>query len=41
MHVETAKREADAQLSLIAEELRSKGLSADPLCDLGILMKRS
>ena len=35
MHVETAKREADAQLSLIAEELRSKGLSADPLLRSG------
>jgi nucleotide-binding universal stress UspA family protein len=31
MHVEAAKREANAQLSLIAEELGSKGLSADPL----------
>jgi nucleotide-binding universal stress UspA family protein len=35
MHVETAKREADAQLSLIAEELRSKGLSAAPLLRSG------
>jgi universal stress protein A len=34
-HVETAKGEANAQLSLIAEELRSKGLSADPLLRSG------
>ena len=35
MHVETAKRQAAAQLSLIAGELRSKGLSADPLLRSG------
>lgn len=35
MHVETAKRQADAQLSLIAEELRSQGLSAEPLLRSG------
>jgi universal stress protein A len=35
MYVETAKREVDARLSPIAEELRSKGLSADPLLRSG------
>ena len=31
MHVETAKREATAQLSLIAEQMRANGLQAEPI----------
>jgi universal stress protein A len=31
IHVETAKREATAQLSLIAEQMRAKGLQAEPI----------
>lgn len=31
LHVETAKREATAQLSLIAEQMRAYGLQAEPI----------
>ena len=35
IHLESAKREADAQLSLIAEQVRAHGLEAEPIFRLG------
>jgi universal stress protein A len=35
IHLEAAKREADAQLSLVAEEVRAHGLEAEPIFRLG------
>jgi nucleotide-binding universal stress UspA family protein len=34
-HVETAKREATSKLSLVAEEIRAKGLEAEPILRSG------
>lgn len=31
IHLEAAKREADAQLSLVAEEVRGHGLETEPI----------
>jgi universal stress protein A len=35
VHLEAAKREADAQLSLVAEEIRAHGLEAEPMFRAG------
>ena len=35
IHMEAAKREAEAQLSLVAEEVRGHGLEAEPIFRLG------
>jgi universal stress protein A len=35
VHLEAAKREADAQLSLVAEEIRAHGLEAEPMFRTG------